>query len=217
VSQPLDRHAKTPALGDIDHDGGEFWVENPFDIVSTGNNLSAYERNRMYLNVEGQGFIEASFASTADIDADSRAVIASDFDLDGAPDILVGSVGGGPLRLFLNRFPAAHRRVRLDLVGVESNRPAIGTRAVVEAGGRRIVRDLFPANGSTGQAPVELLIGLGDAEKIDRLTLRWPGGKRQVFENLPVDSRISLTEGSAETAIAPLVAKPASAELASAN
>ena len=39
----------------------------------------------------------------------------------------------------------------------------------VEAGGRKIVRDLFPANGGVGQAPAELLIGLGDAERIERL------------------------------------------------
>jgi hypothetical protein len=188
----------------VDRKGGEFWVENPFDITSSGNNLSAYERNRMYLNIGGTDFLEVSFASDADIDSDSRAVIASDFDRDGAPDLLVGSVGGGPLRLFLNRFPGTNRRVRLDLIGVESNRPAIGTRVIAQIGNRRVVRDLFPANGGTGQAPVEMLLGLGQAERIDRLTLRWPSGKRQVFENLPVGSRITITEGQTEITIEPL-------------
>jgi hypothetical protein len=184
-----------PALGEVDREGGEFWLENPFEILSSGNNLSAFEPNRMFLNIEGRDFLEVSFASAADLDSDSRAAIASDFDRDGAPDLLVGSVGGGPLRLFLNRFPREHRRVRLDLVGVESNRQAIGTRVVAEVAGRKIVRDLFPANGSTGQAPPELLVGLGQAERIDRLTLRWPTGKTQVLENLPVDVRITITEG----------------------
>ena len=204
MSQPLDREARLPQLGQLDREAGEFWTKNPFMIAATGNNLSAYERNRMFLNLEGRSFLDVSFASKADIDSDSRAVIASDFDRDGAPDLLVGSVGGGPLRLFLNRFPGSAKRVRLELEGVESNRPAIGTRVVAQIGTRRIVRDLFPANGSTGQGPVELLLGVGDAQRIDRLTLRWPRGRVQEFENLPVDSRIRITEGRSEIDVAPL-------------
>jgi len=198
VTQPLDRTARLPELGALDRDGGEIWVENPFDIPNSGINLSAYERNRVYLNQSGEGFLEASFATGADIDADSRSVIAADFDRDGQPDLLVGSVGGGPLRLFRNRFPSKPHAVRIDLVGVESNRPAIGARVVVHAGGRQIVRDLFPENGSLAQGPPELLIGLGDAERIDRLTVRWPRGRVQEFRNVPADSRISITEGRSE-------------------
>ena len=210
MTQPLDRNARLPEVGPVDRKGGEFWVENPFDMPGSGHNLSAYERNRVYLNRDGRSFLDASFASAADIDSDSRSVIASDFDGDGAPDLLVGSVGGGPLRLFLNRFPAS-RRVRLDLVGEESNRAAIGTRVVAEAGGQRIVRDLFPATGAMGQGPAELILGLGRAERIDRLTLRWPSGREQVLSDLPADRRIRIVEGRAEPEIAPL-ATPAPAK-----
>jgi hypothetical protein len=187
-----------PELGEVDREGGEFWIENPFLIPSSGMNLSAYERNRLFLNLRGEGFLDASFASRADIDSDSRSVVASDFDRDGHPDLLVGSVGGGPLRLFLNRFPRTNHRVRIDLVGVDSNRPAIGTRLVVHAGGRQIVRDLFPENGSVGQGPVEMVIGVGEAERIERLSIRWPSGRTQQFSDLPVDSTLVITEGRAD-------------------
>ena len=52
-----------PQLGEIDKEAGELWVGNPFQLVNQGDNLSAYERNRLYLNVDGQRFIDASFAS----------------------------------------------------------------------------------------------------------------------------------------------------------
>jgi hypothetical protein len=195
VTQPLNRTARLPELGALDRDGGEIWVENPFDIPNSGINLSAYERNRVYLNLRGTGFIEASFATGADIDSDSRSVVAADFDRDGAPDLLVGSVGGGPLRLFRNRFSPASHAVRIELVGLESNRPAIGARVVAHAGGRQIVRDLFPENGSLAQGPPELLIGLGESTIIDRLTVRWPTGKLQEFRNVPADSKVTITEG----------------------
>ena len=195
MTQPMDRNARLPALGPVDREEGEIWVENPFLLAGGGNNLSAFERNRVYLNLKGGAFLDASFATGADIDSDSRSVVAADFDRDGALDLLVGSAGGGPLRLFRNDFPPV-RRVAIELRGVESNRPGIGSRIVVHAGGRRIVRDVFPANGGFGQGPAELLIGVGDAEKIDKLSVRWPTGKLQEFRDLPVDRRLSISEGS---------------------
>ena len=191
----------------LDAKHGEFWVENPFLLTKTGKNLSAFERNRLYLNIAGRSFLDVSFASNADIDSDSRSVIAADFDRDGRCDLLVGNDGGGPLRLFLNRFPRTNRHVRIRLTGTASNRPAIGSRVVLECGGRKIVRDLFPANGFMGQAPAELLIGIGTATTIEKLTVRWPTGKSQEFHNLPGNSEIAITEGSAKPQITPLVVR----------
>lgn len=194
MTQPLDRNARIKAIGAIDENAGEFWVENPFDIASSGYNLSAYERNRAFLNVDGDSFLDASFASTMDIDADSRSVVTADFDRDGAPDVLIVSVGGGPVRLFLNRFPPV-QRVRVDLVGQESTRAGIGARVVAEAGGQTIRRTLFPTNGGFGQGPAELDLGLGSASVIDRLTVTWPSGQQQVFRDVPGNGVLRVTEG----------------------
>ncbi len=201
MTRPLDRNARLPALGTLDAEGGEFWVENPFLIAGSGFNLSAYERNRLFVNVDGRSFLDASFASTADLESDSRSIIAADFDRNGAPDLLVGSVGGGPLRLFLNRFPPSSW-ARIELIGVESNRPGIGSRIVAEVGGRQIVRDVFPANGGFGPGPVELILGLGSAKRIDKLSIRWPSGRTQELSDLPVNRVLAITEGQADFALA---------------
>lgn len=195
VSRPFDRTCQLPALGEIDHKAGEFWVGNAFLMPQVGANLSAYERNRLFLNAGKQGFLDASFASGADIDADSRSVVAADFDGDDIPDLLVSSVGGGPLRLFRNRFPRTAHRVRLNLEGTTSNRKAIGTRVTAYGDGRQIIRDLFPPNGCMGQGPPQMILGLGKATTIDRLTIRWPTGRIQEFHNLPVDCRLFIREG----------------------
>jgi hypothetical protein len=202
VSRPLDRTASLPELGAVDRENGEFWAKNAFTMIGEGNNVSAYERNRVFLNTgDGKNFLDASFASAADIDSDSRSVIVADFDQDGWPDLLVGSVGGGPLRLFLNNSARDNHRIVVKLVGTSSNRHAVGSRVVVECGEDRIIRDLFKANGHHDQSPGTLLVGVGKAEEVDRLVVRWPTGKKQVFTNLPVDSRIELTEGEDAAAI----------------
>jgi len=193
VTRPLDRTGQLPQLGALDEEAGEFWVANPFTMPAERKNLSAFERNRLYLNVPDGPFLDASFASTADIDSDSRSVVAADFNRDGAVDLLICSVGGGPLRLFLNRFPRRHW-IRLDLVGKASNRPAIGSRVILHCEGRQIVRDLFAPNPFMGQGPPQLLIGVGTAEQIERIEIRWPNGGIQEYQQLPVDRHITIRE-----------------------
>lgn len=197
MSQPLDRTCKIEPLGKIDSDAGEFWTDT-FKMPQQRDNLSAYETNCLFLNVDGKRFLDASFASQVNIDSDSRSVMVGDFNGDRAPDLLVGSVGGGPLRLFLNQFSEGNHRVEVRLRGVESNHSAIGARAIAEAGGKTIVRDLFAPNGFMGQSPARLNLGVGTAEHIDKLTIRWPTGKQQVFEDLPVDCVIQIVEGTEE-------------------
>jgi hypothetical protein len=193
VSQPHNRLSQLEAIGEIDEEAGEFWTKNPFQMPNERENLSSFERNRTFLNLDGNSFIDVSFASGADIDSDSRSVVAADFNRDGATDLLVGSVGGGSLRLFLNRFPKANfSRIRLE--GSGSNRAGIGARLTATVEGKKLIRDLFPQNGFMGQGPAEIILGLGDAKAIDRLEVRWPSGKTQIYKNLAVNRYFLLKE-----------------------
>lgn len=182
-----------PQLGEIDEEGGELWVDNPFQLLGQGSNLSAFERNRLYLNVDGERFIDGSFASAVDLDSDSRSAITADFNRDGAIDLLVGSVGGGPLRMFLNEIPQQNR-LRVTLQGEKSNRKGIGARLIARLGDRQIVRDVFPVNGFMGQSPPVIDIGVGDSSQVDELTIRWPSGITQVIENVDVQQPLHIVE-----------------------
>ena len=68
MSQPCNRGADVPLPGKLDPGLKEFWVTNPFQIASAGQNLSAFERNRMFLNVRGEAFVDVSHLSGADND-----------------------------------------------------------------------------------------------------------------------------------------------------
>lgn len=194
MSQPFDRGASIPQPGDLNHELDEFWVDSPWKIQNS-HNLSAYERNRTFLNVEGDQFVEISYLAGNDSDGDGRAVVAADFRNNGQLDLVVRQVGGGALLLYENQFPKRHY-LKVSLRGTQSNRLGIGARITASVGGRQIARELFPVNSFRSQMPSYVHFGLADADHVDSLVVRWPSGLEQELANLAADQHVVITEGS---------------------
>jgi hypothetical protein len=188
-----------PQPGKLDASFGEFWVDNPWDIIRHSHNLSAYERNRVYLNVRGRNFIDISYLSGADSDGDGRSVVAGDFRNNGRLDLVVRQAGGGSLLLFQNELPQRHY-LEVTLRGRTSNRQGIGARLTAVADGQPLVREMYPVNSFRSQMPNTVHFGLGDSARVDRLTIRWPSGKVQQFINLAADRHVLIDEGADNTA-----------------
>ena len=172
----------------------EFWVSNPWQIVANGHNLSAFERQRAFLNVKGKEFLDISHLSGADNDGDGRAVVAADFRNVGQMDLIVRQAGGWPLLLYENRLPPRHY-LKVSLRGTKSNRLGIGARLTAVVNGQPLVRELFPANTFMSQAPSVVHFGLADSESVESLTIRWPSGKVQVLKDVKGDRHIVVDEG----------------------
>ena len=114
-----------------------------------------------------------------------------DFDDDGDLDVVV-TENNGLARLYRNDNNLGNHWVRLELIGdgTHSARDAIGAHLTVEAGGVVQHRYLSGARGYLSQSEHVVTIGLGHAEKVDRVTVRWPGreaGGIQEWKNLEVD------------------------------
>src|SRR5262249_60986164 len=139
-------------------------------------------------------FVGVSFLTGPDSDGDGRSVVACDFRNNGRLDLIVRQAGGGPLLLFENNFPQRHY-LKVSLRGrpapagaPSSNRLGVGARLVAEVRGQQLVRELYPVNSYLSQAPSLVHFGLGDADRVDRLTVRWPSGKVQVLRDLAADA-----------------------------
>jgi hypothetical protein len=125
-----------------------------------------------------------------------RGMAWADYTNEGLPHLAVSHVGG-PLALLRNRTRTTNQWIRLELVGDghRSNRNAIGARVEVESGGTRQVHYLTGGGSYLSASERRLLIGLGSAESADRVTVRWPSGRRQVFHNLPARRWWRIQEG----------------------
>jgi enediyne biosynthesis protein E4 len=205
VSQPCNRQCKIATPGEIDHELNEFWVENPWQIIARGENLSAYERKRAFLNVKGQNFLDISYLTGADNDGDGRCAVAADFRNNGRLDLIVRQVGGGSLYLYENRFPQKHY-LEVSLRGRQSNRQGVGARLTAIVRGQARVREMYPYNTYRSEAPNIAHFGLGDAEGVDSLTVRWPSGKVQELGPLRGDRHVVVDEdGEGEAAVETVV------------
>lgn len=213
MTQPLDQRAQCKAMGKLDDQLGEFWMENPWE--PTAHNLSAFERNRILLSTPASEtrvprsnsesvqafrrcFRDLSTQSGADLDSDSRSVVSGDFNSDGRPDLIVRSSGGGPVRLFENRWPLAAEKssnwLKISLRGSRSNSQGLGARIRIEVGERTIYRTMQRVSSFMSQQPSSLLIGLGDASMIDRLTVDWPSGETQVLTEVRAGQSLLVRE-----------------------
>ena len=130
-----------------------------------------------------------------------RTLITGDIDNDGDVDLLVTNNGGVPE--LLRNGTAGGNAIVLRLIGVTSNRDALGARVSVTAGGRTQVREVKSGSSYLGQNDLRVHVGLGAAASVDRVDIRWPGGRSERLEKLPLNQIVTVQEGRGMTASAP--------------
>ena len=178
---------------------------NSLDRLRDG--LSGHERNKLFLNTDGQ-FVDLSGVSGCDDPADGRAVVRLDYDRDGRLDLAIANSGEPRFVLARNEVPGAGHFVVVDVSGGNrsaektvdrSNRDGIGAR--IEArlpNGRLLVREVCCGEGYASQQSRYQHLGLGTESRIEQLTVRWPSGRKNVVADVPSGSLVVVTEDRPE-------------------
>ena len=184
-------------FGDLDNDGYlDFYL---------GTGDTDYEElmpNAMYHNQQGKRFVDVSFAGGFAHLQKGHGVVFADFDHDGDQDVFeqMGGAfaGDGYMDTFYENPGFGNHFLAMELVGVISNRSAIGTRlrvVVNTSGQEQSIYRWVGSGGSFGANPLRQTIGLGTAKQVVRLEVYWPTtGRTQIFEQVPVDCFIRIVE-----------------------
>jgi len=126
-----------------------------------------------------------------------RGVAFADFDNDGFIDLVVGNNGDPPLLLH-NSGNNGNHFINFKLVGVKSNRDAMGARVRVVAGGISQIREIEGGGSYLSQSDLRANFGLGKATRAETVEVQWPSGQHQVFRNVEVDKFYLIEEGRQE-------------------
>ncbi len=150
------------------------------------------EANIAYRNDGDLHFTDVSAAWGVDHKGVSFGAATGDLSGDGNLDIVYTNYQGG-VSILRNTGTSGHR-VNIDLRGTHSNRFGVGTTVRLESASGIQVRQLVLARGYMSSSEPMLHFGLGHDTSIQRLVVTWPGGEQQIFTNLAVDQRFTITE-----------------------
>jgi len=167
-----------------------------FDPAYFGNrSWHGWERNR-HLRNNGDGtFSEIGRGAGTDLLLNSRGVAVADFWNRGALDIAVAA-STDRHALLRNELAGKRNWLQVELVGVKSNRDAVGARLIAKSGHQQQMREVTLGDGYGSQNTLRQHFGLGDRSSIDELTIRWPrSGTVQTFRNVPSNRIVEVTEG----------------------
>ena len=185
------------ALVDLDNDGwpDEFVANGHVDDNTRllGRLVDEEQPALLFANLAGKRFRLATRDAGAYFQAHRVGRGAAFGDIDNDGDIVVNHRGGPPA-ILRNDSPTANRWVRFELQGTRSNRDAIGTRVEVEVSGRTIHRQRKGGVSLQSANDPRLLIGIGPAEQIDRLTVRWPSGAITIRDHLKAGQTYRIIE-----------------------
>jgi enediyne biosynthesis protein E4 len=124
----------------------------------------------------------------------SRGLAVGDLFNDGNMDIVVGDIDGAPMILRNRGIPGRHW-VSFELSGTKSNRLALNARISLVAGGMTQTDEVHSGGSYLSQNDLRLHFGLGSADKIQSVTVRWPSGKEETVKDLAADKFYSIEEG----------------------
>jgi tetratricopeptide (TPR) repeat protein len=166
---------------------------------------------------KGKIFANVSATSGFDFSDDARGVAPVDWDFDGDLDLWLVNRSGPQVRFLRNDssigLEQANNWVQFKLEGngTTTNRDAIGARIEVivrdaaahspnpksEIQNSKLIKTLRAGEGYLSQHSKWLHVGLGSADQIEHVTVRWPGGGVEQF-NAAVNHRYRLVQGTGQ-------------------
>ncbi len=180
-------------LEDFDGDGRLDLLQANGHVLDRARLGVPYEmRPTLLLNHQGR-LTESSLTNA--ISSLGRGLVVGDLDHDSRPDAILTSINASPTVL---KNSSQGHYVTIRLKGIQSK--PIGAKLTAEFQGHKTVRQLVAGGSYLSTSSDEISIGLGRANQIDRLTILWPSGQTEVWNDLKA-GRIAISQGSGESII----------------
>ena len=187
----------------------DFDLDSDLDLVAANGHVidnialvkegSSFEQDDLLFENTGGSFREilASRGGSGLPRRAGRGLAAADIDGDGDDDLAINNNGSQALLL---ENGVGHGRpafgLRLEGSPPRSNRDAYGARVLIEAGGRRLLREVHAGSSYLASQDPRLRVGLPGADEGARVTIRWPSGRVEEVEGLAAGAYHFVREGA---------------------
>jgi enediyne biosynthesis protein E4 len=186
---------------DVDNDG---WADlllvngHVYPEVDKQHLGSDYEEPRILYHNKGNGKFEdisANGGPGVTAASSGRGLAVGDLWNDGRLSAVVSNMNA-PVSLLVNQAKSGNHWIAFRTIGTKSNRDGIGARVRVKTGDRILVDEVRSGSSYDSNNDMRVHFGLGKAESVDRVEVRWPSGLTEKFSALKIDAVQNLKEGS---------------------
>jgi hypothetical protein len=123
----------------------------------------------------------------------ARGVANADIDRDGDLDILF-TTNGGPAILLRNDGGNRNKWLSLRLEGTRSNRSALGAVVRIESALGKQWNMVRSGGSYCSQSDLALTFGLAQDPVVNSISIEWPSGTKQQFNNIPANQFLKINE-----------------------
>ncbi|MGK7396490.1 MAG: FG-GAP-like repeat-containing protein [Candidatus Cyclobacteriaceae bacterium M3_2C_046] len=158
--------------------------------------------NVLYQNQRDGTFKDVTLENGLNDPHVARGTAVFDYDKDGDLDLVVvnqqypqgyGQVEHPRLCLYEN-LTADGSWLKVKLEGTFSNRDGLGARVVVHQAGQRFIREIDGGSSHNSHNSTIAHFGLPKNSSVNLLEVYWPGGKRNVMENISPNKQVLFKE-----------------------
>ena len=184
LSEP---YADTHSAAWIDHDN-----DSDLDVFITND-----EGVSFYYTNNGDETFTRKLAEmiTADI-GNAMGIATADYNKDGRVDMFVSTHSDQKNSLYCNQSDDKNNFINIRLVGVNSNKSAIGAKIKVVYNDVTQYREVLPVQGLGSQNSLRQHFGMNQSDIADVIEITWPSGYIQTIYETSVNQFLTITEES---------------------
>lgn len=164
------------------------------DIYVANDSYFTPFANILYKNMGDNTFSPVSTENAVSSQYAAYGTACTDVNNDGSIDLFVANLGREDgNQLFINNN-IDNNWIKILLEGTVSNRSAIGARVEISYKGKHQTDAVVAGSGFASQNSFTMHFGVEKAEKIDQLTIIWPGGLKEIYRDLEVNRSYKAVE-----------------------
>ncbi len=155
-------------------------------------------RNYFFQNNKDLTFKDVSESWGIKEKLNSNGIAYGDLDNDGDLDMVINNIDE-VASVYINTNNTENNFIALQLKGDKNNPFAVGAKVKVTTGKGIQVQELFPTRGYQSSVDYKLVFGVGDAQKISKIEVRWPNQQISIVENVEPNQTLQLSVNDAKS------------------